>query len=188
MQGCEDPTQVDPLNQALGEYLRIPGMKAAILVSDQGLMISGIAQDHVDTASIAALVIDTVAAAQRFGLQLQAGLLDTMRIEFEDLTVVVGAVHGRRDACPRGGPRFSGRFTGRLCPRAGAGATPCRRNLLGAGSERTRAARPDLLPRHVIEEADNIRLRPSAPDFPDEPRRSDYREHLARPGDVRVGF
>jgi predicted regulator of Ras-like GTPase activity (Roadblock/LC7/MglB family) len=89
MQGCEDPAQADPLNQALGEYLRIPGMKAAILVSDQGLMISGIAHDQVDAASIAALVIDTVTAAQRFGLQLGAGPLDTMRIEFEDLTVVV---------------------------------------------------------------------------------------------------
>jgi predicted regulator of Ras-like GTPase activity (Roadblock/LC7/MglB family) len=89
MQGCEGPTKVDPLNQALGEYLRIPGMKAAILFSDQGLMISGIAQDRVDTASIAALVTDAVTAAQRFGLQLEAGPLDTMRIEFEDLTVVV---------------------------------------------------------------------------------------------------
>jgi len=48
-------------------------VKAAILISDQGLLISGAAHDHVDTASIAALVIDTVATAQRFGLQLEAG-------------------------------------------------------------------------------------------------------------------
>jgi predicted regulator of Ras-like GTPase activity (Roadblock/LC7/MglB family) len=122
MQGCEGPTKVDPLNQALGEYLRIPGVKAAILVSDQGLMISGIAQDHVDTASIAALVIDTVTAAQRFGLQLEAGPLDTMRIEFEDLTVVMLAlvatpgslgalrnapVHGQGPAPPLAGETFS---------------------------------------------------------------------------------
>lgn len=89
MQGPEGPTRIDPLKQALGEYLRIPGMKAAILVSDQGLVISGAAHEHVDTASIAALVIDTVATAQRFGLQVQAGFLDTMSIEFEKLTVVL---------------------------------------------------------------------------------------------------
>jgi len=79
----------DPLRDALAEYLMIPGMKAAILVSDQGLMISSVAQDGVDTASIAALAIDTVATVQRFGLQVQAGYLDTMRIEFDKLTVVL---------------------------------------------------------------------------------------------------
>ena len=89
MQGPESPARVDALKEALGEYLRIPGMKAAILVSDQGLVISGVAHEHVDTASIAALVIDTVATAQRFGFQVQAGFLDTMSIEFEKLTVVL---------------------------------------------------------------------------------------------------
>jgi predicted regulator of Ras-like GTPase activity (Roadblock/LC7/MglB family) len=89
MQQHDDLPRADPLKQALGEYLRIPGMKAAILVSDQGLMISSVAEEHVDTASIAALVIDTVATAQRFGLQVQAGFLDTMSIEFEKLTVVL---------------------------------------------------------------------------------------------------
>jgi len=89
MEGSEESTRVDPLKQALGEYLHIPGVKAAILISDQGLLISGAAHEHVDTASIAALVIDTVATAQRFGLQLQAGFLDTMSIEFEKLTLVL---------------------------------------------------------------------------------------------------
>jgi predicted regulator of Ras-like GTPase activity (Roadblock/LC7/MglB family) len=89
MQGSEQSNRADPLKPALGEYLTIPGMKAAILVSDQGLMISSAAREEVDTASIAALVIDTVATAQRFGLQVQAGFLDTMSIEFEKLTVVL---------------------------------------------------------------------------------------------------
>lgn len=80
---------VDPLRDALEEYLSIPGMKAALLVSDQGLMISSVAHEGVDTASIAALAIDTVATVQRFGLQVQAGYLDTMRIEFDKLTVVL---------------------------------------------------------------------------------------------------
>ncbi len=80
---------LDPLKEALAEYLTIPGMQAALLVSDQGLLISRAALDGVDTASIAALAIDTVATVQRFGLQVQAGYLDTMRIEFDKLTVVL---------------------------------------------------------------------------------------------------
>jgi len=81
--------QADPLRDALAEYLAIPGMQAALLVSDQGLLISCVARDGVDTASIAALAIDTVATVQRFGLQVQAGYLDAMRIEFAKLTVVL---------------------------------------------------------------------------------------------------
>lgn len=81
--------RADPFAEALEEYLSIPGMKAALLISDQGLMISSVAHEGVDTASIAALAIDTVATVQRFGLQVQAGYLDTMRIEFDKLTVVL---------------------------------------------------------------------------------------------------
>lgn len=83
------PEGPDPLRGVLEEYLDIPGMKAAILVSDQGLAISSAACPEVDAESIAALVIDTVAAAQRFGLQVNGGFLDTMSIEFERLTVVL---------------------------------------------------------------------------------------------------
>ena len=79
----------DPLKAALAEYLAIPGMQAALLVSDQGLVISRAAHEGVDTASIAALAIDTVSTVQRFGLQVQAGYLDAMRIEFDKLTVVL---------------------------------------------------------------------------------------------------
>jgi predicted regulator of Ras-like GTPase activity (Roadblock/LC7/MglB family) len=87
--GQTDDPRLDPLKEALGEYLRIPGMRAAILISDQGLMISSVIRDNVDAAGISALVLDTVAAAQRFGLQVQAGFLDTMSIEFERMTVVL---------------------------------------------------------------------------------------------------
>jgi predicted regulator of Ras-like GTPase activity (Roadblock/LC7/MglB family) len=79
---------LDPLKQALAEYLAIPGIKAALLVSDQGLLVSSMAQEGIDTASVAALAVDTVANAQRFGQQVGAGTLDTMSIEFERLTVV----------------------------------------------------------------------------------------------------
>jgi len=79
----------DPLKGILEEYLGIPGMKAAILVSDQGLTISSATLPGVDVASVAALVIDTVNSAQRFGLQVNGGFLDTMSIEFEKLAVVL---------------------------------------------------------------------------------------------------
>jgi predicted regulator of Ras-like GTPase activity (Roadblock/LC7/MglB family) len=89
MATSRDSERDDPLRDALTEYLAIPGMQAALLVSDQGLVISCVAHDGVDTASIAALAIDTVAVVQRFGIQVQAGYLDTMRIEFNKLTVVL---------------------------------------------------------------------------------------------------
>lgn len=81
--------RVDPLQEVLAEYLNIPGMKAAILVSDEGLTISSVTAGDVDVSGVAALVIDTVATAQRFGLQVSAGFLDTMSIEFEQLSVVL---------------------------------------------------------------------------------------------------
>jgi predicted regulator of Ras-like GTPase activity (Roadblock/LC7/MglB family) len=88
MTGDDGQTGMDPLKQALGGYLAIPGIRAALLVSDQGLIVSSMAREGVDTASIAALAVDTVASAQRFGQQVKAGSLDTMSIEFEGLTVV----------------------------------------------------------------------------------------------------
>lgn len=88
MTGDDRQAGTDPLKQALGGYLAIPGIKAAILVSDQGLIVSSMAREGVDAASIAALAVDTVASAQRFGQQVKAGSLDTMSIEFEGLTVV----------------------------------------------------------------------------------------------------
>jgi predicted regulator of Ras-like GTPase activity (Roadblock/LC7/MglB family) len=85
----DDGQQIGPLTEALAEYLTIPGMLAALLVSDQGLVISRASVEGFDTASIAALAIDTVATVQRFGLLVQAGYLDTMRIEYDKLTVVL---------------------------------------------------------------------------------------------------
>jgi predicted regulator of Ras-like GTPase activity (Roadblock/LC7/MglB family) len=89
MAGSDPANRSDALRQALNEYLTIPGMEAALLVSDQGLIISSAAHRGVDAAEIAALVIDTVASAQKFGLQVAAGYLDTMSIEFQRLTVVL---------------------------------------------------------------------------------------------------
>jgi len=83
------PKQVDPLRDALAEYMTIRGVKAALLVSDQGLVISGVAHAGVDTATIAALAVESVQAVQRFGLQVQAGFLNSMRVEFDRFTFVL---------------------------------------------------------------------------------------------------
>lgn len=89
LQARQSGSGLDPLKQALGGYLAIPGIRAALLISDQGLLVSSMAKEGVDTASIAALAIDTVRTAQRFGQQVGAGTLDTMSIEFDSLTVVL---------------------------------------------------------------------------------------------------
>lgn len=80
---------VDLFREALAEYLTLPGMRAAILVSDQGLMISGVAIDGVDTVSIAALIVDTISSAQRLGAQARGGSLGTMTVEYENLSLIV---------------------------------------------------------------------------------------------------
>lgn len=89
MGSARAPEENDPLRDALTEYMTIPGVMAALLVSDQGLIISSLEHAGVDTATIAALAIDSVQAVQRFGLQVQAGFLNAMRIEFDKLTVVL---------------------------------------------------------------------------------------------------
>lgn len=80
--------QRDSLREALEEYMNVPGMRAAMLVSDQGLIISSVAKEGMDTFGLGALAVDAVAAVQNFGRQVQAGNLDTMRVEFEELSVV----------------------------------------------------------------------------------------------------
>lgn len=84
----QDPS-ADFLKDILAEYLTIKGMRAAILVSDQGLMISCAAAEGVDTASISALVISTIVSAQNLGTQVHAGSLNTMTVEYENLTLLL---------------------------------------------------------------------------------------------------
>lgn len=80
--------RTDALKEELASYLVIPGMRAAVLVSDEGLVVSAAAQPGVDVAGIAALAVDVVTSAQRFGLHLGAGYLETMSVEFQEQTVV----------------------------------------------------------------------------------------------------
>jgi predicted regulator of Ras-like GTPase activity (Roadblock/LC7/MglB family) len=79
----------DSLREILEEYLQLPGTRAALLVSDQGLTISSVLREDLAVASISALVIETVAAAQKFGVQVGAGYLDTMTIEYQDCSVML---------------------------------------------------------------------------------------------------
>ncbi len=85
----EETSRADSLRAELEGYLTIPGIKAAVLISDDGLVISSAAHPGVDTVGIAALAVDTVTSAQRFGLQVGAGYLDTMNIDFQHLSVLL---------------------------------------------------------------------------------------------------
>ncbi len=83
----------DPIYELMKGYLEVPGVLAAILVSDQGLVINSARSDSVDTDTISALVVDVVAAAQRFGQETGVGGLDTMTIEFEELNLLLAPFH-----------------------------------------------------------------------------------------------
>jgi len=79
----------DPTYAMMSAYLDLPGIMAAILVSDQGLVINSARKEDVDTDTVSALVVDIVAAAQRFGRESRSGILDTLTIEFEGLNLLL---------------------------------------------------------------------------------------------------
>ncbi|MCZ7664146.1 MAG: roadblock/LC7 domain-containing protein [Thermoleophilia bacterium] len=79
----------DPIYELMRSYLDIPGVLASILVSDQGLVINSASTRDIEIDTISALVIDTVAAAQRFGEEARVGRLDTMTIEFDELNLLL---------------------------------------------------------------------------------------------------
>lgn len=77
----------DPIDELISSYLDIEGVMAAVLVSDQGLVINGAKKAAIDVDTISALVIDTVTSAQRFGAEAAVGKVDTMTMEFEKLSL-----------------------------------------------------------------------------------------------------
>ncbi len=79
----------DPMLELIESYLDIPGMLAAILVSDQGLVINSAQTAGVDIDTISALLVDMVTTAQRFGGEMNVGRLDTMTVEFEQMTLLL---------------------------------------------------------------------------------------------------
>lgn len=82
-------TAGDPIYDLMCSYLDIPGMLAAILVSDQGLVVNCAKSQDIDIDSISALVMDSVSAAQRFGQEMNVGRIDTMTLEFESMTLLL---------------------------------------------------------------------------------------------------
>ncbi|HZJ02530.1 MAG TPA: roadblock/LC7 domain-containing protein [Thermoleophilia bacterium] len=81
----------DPIFDLMRSYLDTPGMEAAVLVSDQGLVINSAQREGspLDIETISALVGDTLSAAQRFGREADVGRLDTMTIEFGELALLL---------------------------------------------------------------------------------------------------
>lgn len=79
----------DPIKDLLCSYLDIPGMLAAILVSDQGLMVNCALAHQVETETISALVVDTITSAQRFGRECGVGRLDTLAVDFESMSLLL---------------------------------------------------------------------------------------------------
>ena len=79
----------DPMLELMESYLDMPGMLAAMLVSDEGLVINSAQRDAVDIDTISALLVDIVAAAQRFGLETRVGRIDTMTVEFDEVTLLL---------------------------------------------------------------------------------------------------
>ena len=75
--------------ELISSYLELPGILAAVLVSDQGLVINAAQSGGVDTDMISALVVDTVESAQRFGQDAGVGKLDTLSVEFEGLAFLL---------------------------------------------------------------------------------------------------
>ena len=79
----------DPIYELISSYLELPGIVAAVLVSDQGLVINAAQNGGVDTELISALVVDTVESAQRFGREAGVGKMDTLSLEYEGLAFLL---------------------------------------------------------------------------------------------------
>jgi predicted regulator of Ras-like GTPase activity (Roadblock/LC7/MglB family) len=79
----------DPIHELISSYLELPGIMAAVLVSDQGLVINAARRGDVDTEMISALVVDTVKSAERFGHEAGVGRLDTLSVEYEGLSFLL---------------------------------------------------------------------------------------------------
>ena len=79
----------DPIYEMISGYLDIEGVLAAVLVSDQGLVVNSATCGPIDLDTISALVVDTVASAQRVGSETAVGKVETMALEFEKLSLLL---------------------------------------------------------------------------------------------------
>ncbi len=81
--GWTDQVGDDSMQDLIAEYTEMPGVVAALLISNQGLVVAAVEKESVEPETIAALVVDTLAAARRFGSAADIGELDTLSMEFE---------------------------------------------------------------------------------------------------------
>jgi predicted regulator of Ras-like GTPase activity (Roadblock/LC7/MglB family) len=87
----------DHMHSFLECYADAPGVLSAMLVSDQGLIIT-----HLDSLSgelngvsldaVAALVMDTVTVAQGFGENAGFGGLSTMLLDYDGMSLMLATV------------------------------------------------------------------------------------------------
>lgn len=84
----KDPIK-DPIYEIIRGYLEIDGVLAAVLVSDQGLVVNAAMRDPFDIDTISALVVDTVASARLVGAEAAVGKIETMTLEFEKLSLLL---------------------------------------------------------------------------------------------------
>lgn len=75
------------MQELIAEYTDMPGVAAALLISDQGLVVAAVEKEPVDAETIAALVAETLTAARRFGQAVGVGGLDTMTLEYERIAL-----------------------------------------------------------------------------------------------------
>jgi len=85
------------MKEVLDCYVSSPGVVAAMLVSDQGLLIAhtgtaGAGPTGVAPESLAALVVDTIVAAMDFGRSAKLGGLSTLLLDYEGMALMVAPV------------------------------------------------------------------------------------------------
>ena len=72
------------LKQALGRFLTIPGVRMAILVGRDGLLIEGVPRDSKeDLEAVGAIMTSGLSAAEALGREIARGGLVGALVEFE---------------------------------------------------------------------------------------------------------
>lgn len=86
---AEAPVQEGSMQNLIAEYTEMANVVAALLISDQGLVVACVEKRSIEAETIAALVVETLSAACRFGVVAGMGPLDTMSLEYESMGLVL---------------------------------------------------------------------------------------------------
>jgi predicted regulator of Ras-like GTPase activity (Roadblock/LC7/MglB family) len=79
----------DVLRDELARYRHDPGIKAALFVSGEGLLITSVADDDVDVEAVAAQLAGVVLAGTRLATELGQSEARFVTLELDRLNVVV---------------------------------------------------------------------------------------------------